>query len=314
MISRRKFARTLAQAAIGVPLLIRSAQGIGFSYNFHNAPAAAVARGYNRLVFCDDFNASTTVDFADSGAEGFNWYRRLLWPNSINTGWHTSPTTSADALAVQDSVLTVLTNTIPGTLTIMSAAHADNEQGYVGKMFDPTQGYYLEFRARFDPSLADPEASPMGWPAIYASGKNFFIGGNDHYIEPDFFEAYVTGVGTIQPLMGIHDWVINVSNLEFNPSLSSLGSPDYRQWHTFGTRLIPTAANSGTGLFERFFDNSQVSAADLSYTLTTGSTPPSSGGNPNGVFSLVEQQHFPILIGTQPGMPLYIDWIAIWAP
>lgn len=278
-------------------------------------PAPASALGYNNLVFADQFNSTSTIDMAGSGAAGYKWYRKFDFPNVANTA------TDASYISVESGVLTLSSTTWCCGFTLMSAAYTSSPPYYVGYAIDPGQGFYFEIKAAFDPAYSPATCNwsngTCGWPAFWSVAIEFLTGQSTaNYEEPDFFEAFPSGAGTISQLMTMHEWngpsgsSTQIANTNNSVSLGAT----FTQMHTYGFRLTPMAANGGTGRMERFFDGSRVSGADVTYTSSGPTSPGATPSNPNGAFSHIEEQRFPIILGTGFNWPLRVDYVGVWTP
>lgn len=254
--------------------------------------------------------------------EGFKWYRTFNWPNL--TSWSCGNTANAAAnISVSNSVLTL--NGIAGAgLSLASADYVAGGQNFVGYCLDPSQGYYFEIRMRWDDSLSTDGNHfdcTFGWPVMWTFPKDFLAGGSKlNIFEMDFAEVGPQS-GQTTKILTVHEWpnanASNaVNNFNTNNDVSAAFSGiDVSQFHTYGTRLTPMAANGGTGLIERYLDGNKISSADVSYSTNAPASPGATPNNPNGTFSGAESGlHTIFLGGGYPNWPTDIDWVAVWVP
>ena len=276
-----------------------------------NQPGPAAASGYNTLTFYDDYTTIGTIDITDSRAVGFTTYIHGAWPLANAGGVPTWPIAHADDVSVASSVVTFNNQHAPGGgAQLWSSAPTGTGSTYVGSVF--TNGFYYEARIKFDQSLATSGAQSSGWPAVWSLPVEMLTGHIVRYIEPDYFEAYPVGTGTIQPLMSFHDVVSNpggpvYSNSNYQPSL---GGADWTQFHTIGALWVPMAKNGGTGLFQRYFDGTHLTAQDVTYSASGPPTPDT--GLPNGTFSSWDSESMVLLIAAGYNWPTLIDYIQVW--
>ena len=139
-----------------------------------SAEYAKTAAGYTHLAFNDDFTDATTIDYANTGAAGYNWYLDRPWGAS---------TLAASEVTVANSVMT-LTQADSLYNWGISTYHYGTQHGR-GFM----HGYY-EARMRFDPSYATAITHDIQWPAFWSESINTCINNPPTFAELDFFEAY----------------------------------------------------------------------------------------------------------------------------
>lgn len=275
-------------------------------------PDTAQAFGATALGFWDHFTSSSTIDLANSGAAGFKWY--------LTDGVQAGPSNASD-LSVSNSVLHINGNTALAHIQLSTAVCNKTAHTFNGNAF--SGGGYFSAKMAF--AKAQATSTSDGWPAFWSVALNSRIFDGDvsltRYIEPDFFEAFPTGVGTISPTMDMHDWDVATSqNRGLSNSVVTLpGTPSLTlsDFHVYGTLIVPTTKNSGIGLVKRYFDGQHIASADVSFTTNTDSSPVSSGGpNPsaNGVFSIFDSQSVFINLGAGnlAANALYVDYVSVW--
>lgn len=277
-------------------------------------PAAAASAGMNRLVLYDDFTSLSAVDLTDSRATGFLWYTHNQWLNCHEVNWQVVTKTNVSAITISGSTVTI-NNTDATNYPIASFFTGATTGGttYVGQSF--TGGWYAECNMSFDPSLS--QGGFTSWPIFWSIASDFLTGAsaNGPFAELDFFEAF-RGSGTITPLFSsFHDWLDGTGttdNSNTNNVWTPPGGTDFTQKHKFGLLWVPMAKNSGTGLIQHFFDGVHQTAQDVSYSATSGSSPPATPSNPAGVFSIMDTQNHFISVGCGPNWPNLVDYIQVW--
>lgn len=278
-----------------------------------NLPADVATYGFSAVTFNDNFTSLSDIDLTDSGAPGFKWYLRNAWPNASQTGYHNIPSSDPTGVVLNSPGNGVQLS--KGSHFNLVTACTDGADGYHGQVF--SGGGYFEISMNFNPALANP-ANPI-WPAFWAHdvGCLEFPNRTD-FMEPDFFEAYPSGLGTITIFMAIHDWAIvggvNTTNNQ-NPNyiVTLPGSPDLTQFHRYGTLWVPAARNSETGLVKRYFDGVNIPAMTVEYSATTGSSPVATPFNPNGVFSIWDSESIILIIssGAGTGWPVNVNNVIV---
>jgi hypothetical protein len=121
------------------------------------------------------------------------------------------------------------------------------------------------------------------------------------FVEIDLLEFNPGGF-----LSTVHDWHLPDDNQ--NAVKSSLSNA----YNTWGLRVLPQALNSGTGQIRWYLNGTQF----WEVTYSTGGVP-SPGLYPSnraGGLAQLESQHFMILLGTGPTIPIKLDWIRCWTP
>ncbi len=240
-------------------------------------PPAAVAAGYTKLSFDEEFTSAAGIDVNDTGAPGFNFYRRLPF------GY---PTLPASNFSVADSVLTISSQTGPnmGLVSICG----DGAGGWHG--FAPTGGAYFEFSVSFDPN-----AGGAGWPSVWSMAAEHLYGNASEFIEVDFFEydtkpydGNVFGFGG-----AIHQWVNG--GIAYTNNNFVVNVPHTTDWkntfNTIGTLWVP-----GSGIDVYF--NDAVTTDRNSYA-------------DNPLFKVADGQHWPVIIGSD-GWTMRVDWVRVW--
>jgi hypothetical protein len=286
------------------------------------------ARSGYRLVFDDDFNDLSGISFSssDDAAPGFRWYARLfsVW------GGSTAP---REAFTVSNGVLTIAGGQI-GT-----AAPAKNARGYLGTTF--ANGAYFEARIAFDPSTVrfDPHApitKTNWWPSFYSMAVEYLTRtaqwpgqppGFAHFGEDDFFEAWLEN-GHYGG--AVHDWYgmagcraggaasgyCDVSNDGKSPQVvgKSLANEvpagtDWRQFHTVGQLWVSGLTTTDKRGFVQFFFDGKPTTDRVEWRSGANPGPPPAGDT---AFSILDQDHLVIYIGSPAQTPLQVDYVRVW--
>jgi hypothetical protein len=242
-------------------------------------PPQAVAAGYDRLTFDEEFSSTNGIDMNDTGQPGFNFYRRLPFGH---------PVEPASRISVSSGVLTLTSRA--ANMGLVSICKSGS--GWTG--FTATGGAYFEASISFDPGMR-----ASGWPSFWTMAAEHLYGGiNTNFLEVDFFEYdTIRFAGTNTYGGAIHSWANshtqgtnNQANGHFVIKVPS--STDWKSsFNTFGALWVP-----GTGI-NYYFNN----------TLTTDTNPYSQYPQ----FQPGDSQHMPIIIGST-GWPMKVDWVRVW--
>ena len=237
-------------------------------------PPQAVAAGYTKLVFDDEFNSPDTV--SPDGTGNYNWYRTNFFNPSLSL--------SASDYSIQDGYLTIYTDN-SGYGDDLQTAVPQNTTGAW------THGY-------FEASILFCQYCSAGgtsWPAFWSYSLNYATGqvpvGNP-YAELDFMEYYTQGSQS-NYITTVHQWmntnpstqVQNVNNLPAIPASTNFGT-----WHTYGCLWTPNQVRW-------YFDNQLVT------TVATG---------PGTPFTALEQNKMFLVLGTGTWWPIYVDYVHVW--
>ncbi len=261
-------------------------------------------------TFFDDFNSISTIDTADTGAAGFNWYVHRKWPNAASpfgnwAGITTQSATPAGDISIGSSLLT-LSDYPGGSTGLVIQSAVANGAGYIGHAFGG--GGYFEVSMAFNPALA-LSADPS-WPAIWTTSVEFFVGSATRFAEPDIFEGFPSGNGFITSIMALHDWD-NIGLVNYKQEFdNNVGSPTFTSQHRYGMWWIPASKNGGTGIIRRYFDG--VFVGQTSYSTTAGGSPAFDNGNPNGVMSVIDGQHLVLNLSCGPSWPAIFDYVSVY--
>jgi hypothetical protein len=273
----------------------------------NGAPAPAVAAGFTRLAFEDDFTTPDSIAPTRDASSGYKWY----WSTDTNP-WSVDTAATAASIAngnhggganasARGGVLTMTGPGFPNGGILTVPGNALNHAGAVLPAEGDgcwSHGYfeaYLQFKIDGNQSTD----LSNGWPAFWswsAQGlKGYGYGSSsvttDNWSEIDFMESYGTIFGNTPGNWGatMHQWPANASN-----GTATQHTDD--EWHTYGCAWSSTG--SGTGQVKFFFDNVQVGQTILS------------GANQTQ-FSLENMYQF-VVLGTGVNWDMNVDWVHVW--
>jgi len=271
-------------------------------------PPPAQAYGLTTSLFADDFTTTSTIDMANTGAPGFNWYLKQAWPHIVDTGafpwsyWQSAAATSPGVISQSGSVVTLASDNVGNDVVLSTAC--SNGTGYVGSVFG-AQSLYYEFSMAFDPTLSNDSGTPpqsvrdpIGWTV----GINFATGLATTYTELDICECGSTVADVIHPYFALHDWTTTASTASstVNPNYNSFsGSPTYTNQNVFGALVLLPADNGGVGVVKFFLNNVYLPAQDVQFAAT-------------GQFSALQTQKAFMIISAGLSWPVHYDFFRIW--
>jgi hypothetical protein len=274
-------------------------------------PGDPAAAGY-QLVFDDEFNDASSIDLANSGDAGFNWYLRNSFRNKAMP---------ANNISIADGILT-----IGGSGgNIQTFCRAPNPQRFVGKVFGG--GAYFESRFAFDPYRVIRE---NGWPSFWGGSFRHSMSDNSdqwpgqvkgytHYIEDDFFEYdSVQSDGIYSFASAMHDWygvwnvtckpfcgVSNLSNYRVKVPVTT----DWKQFHVIGQLWVAgIPGDKKGGYIVNYFDGKPTTAS-VSWMDTGDGVPPPSGPS---TYSILDKDRLVVFLSTGKDEPFRVDWVHVW--
>jgi hypothetical protein len=275
-----------------------------------NNPAAS---GY-QLAFHDEFDSASTIDLNASGLPGFNWYRQQFFGR---------PPTSSNFITMANGELIISGMDTTSFYTLASAAPSTNVFGYVGNAWGG--GAFIESRFHFDPATINTN----GWPSFWSMAVEHMAApgvadqwpgqapGYAHFIEDDFFEYDTHSFAGAQSYgAAMHDWygifnpTMGYSNIfnETNFVVQTGAGTDFTEFHTYAQLWVPST-NGQPGYVINYFDGNALS--QVNWVGSGPGTPPPSG---NALFSIIDQDHLVLCLGTGTGEPMVFDWVRVWQP
>ena len=267
-------------------------------------PSPAFSHGFTNRVFFDDFTSINTIDINNTKSVGYNWYTNNSW-TSASYPWVTLAPTSSSDISIADGVLRLANDASGIGECLNSAVQADNASGYIGTVFGG--GAYFEARISYDSTLS--KLTSTGTPAFWTLAIEYLVGNASEFAEIDVFEAIPTGSdGMVRIQSTLHDWAANNKNPVVITSIT--GQPV--GFHIYGLLWVPASKNGSTGLIEMYYDGTLVASTVTNYSSSAGAIPSFEPSNPNGVFSIVDSQHFPLILGCGTNWPMNIDWVKVY--
>lgn len=283
MIARRSFLTGAALAAIASAGTVSKVLGQacalpipGQACPLPIPPRHALLSGYHRLVFHDDFDNPATI--SPDGTGDHNWYATQFFSDPV----------SASNYSIGGGALTVYGGNGVGA-TLATAAPGVGNRPYQGRAFK--YGYF-EARLRFDPSVA---AKGILWPAFWSSSLEHGLGDAKRWGEIDFMEAALVNTGPGAYAATVHDFtgptwppqghVWNGNNVIRLPS-----GTDLSDYHVYGCLWTP-------GRIQFYFDDRLG---------------PSVSWRPGRAFDVLDRQHMYLVLGTDAGWPMQVDWARVW--
>ncbi|TDE09890.1 glycoside hydrolase family 16 protein [Jiangella asiatica] len=320
--SRRRFLQTAGAGLVlaGTPSLARATE--------------------SQVVFFDDFTSAATIDVGATDAPGYNWYPRK---------WFRTTATRPENISVSDSVLTLGGNGGESDLTRLSTAIAVDTSPYArGTVF---HGGYFEARIAFDHAERPPTAgaNPAFWSMAIEHVAHQYVGtfytqwpgqaaGYSHYIELDFMEhfsdprqSYVCTVhdwsGPYATPPGSDDdpfWWYDIAN---GNNIVQVGPVDWSEFHTYSCYWAPQNGST-PGHVQWFFDGLAGPTTNVYWAGPIGAPPlpgqapepgtpahtsftPDTPAEADRTFAILDQQRIALTLTTDPGFPMYVDWVRV---
>ena len=270
---------------------------------FVQPPAAALAYGFNDLVFSDHFETNATIDKAATGQHGYKWYVTRPW-GEANLG--------AEDYRVENGVLHLTTD---DTLWNYSLATIDAKRTGVGFAFNKG---YIEIRVRMKSTGDGGTVNGIRVPAVWAHPASTIWGtrgAGQTSIELDWFEYWGNKYGTLRFDTTLHETRYDAQGKEIGKvthgekHTEPIG--DY-EWHTYGMAW-------SDGVLKTYFDNEWISTLTYSEDGYPDPMPSGSlniqagtGDTYNGLWSALDHQDMPIILGGASDFPLEVDWVHVW--
>lgn len=245
-------------------------------------PSQAMAAGYTRLVFGDEFNSPDTV--SPDGTGNYNWYlTNFSNPNLSLPSW---------GYSIQGGYLQILTDNSGYSDGLQTASATNTTQAW--------QHGYFEASILFCQYCS----TGVAWPAFWSASINYATGQvpvGAPYPELDFMEYYtqpsyspwgVTGVQSAYETT-LHQFTNSVPTTQVQNANNIPRIPpntDFSTWHTYGCLWTPNRV-------QWYFDNKLVS------TVATG---------PGTQFTALEQNKMFLILGTGQYWPMYVDYVHVW--
>lgn len=275
-------------------------------------PEKPFASGY-QIVFDDEFTSLSTIDVKDTRQPGFNWYTGHFF------GY---PSLPSDAFNVTENQL-ILSWSKCSNMGLCTAVPAKNKNGFVGRAWGG--GAYFEARFKFNPQQVDTK---KGWPSFWSMaiehlsprGKDQWPGQPKdfrHFIEDDFFEYDTASPwnannygAALHDCYGIYNQTCphgfcDISNKN-NFKLQVPQGTDFNQFHTYSQLWVPSIGGK-KGYLNNYFDGQLLS--QVTWIDSGIGAPPLTG---NSIFSIFDQDHLAIILGTGDQQPVTFNRIMVW--
>ena len=248
--------------------------------------------GLTTLIFSDDFNDLSAVDTEDTGAPGYRWY--------VDRPYGAVTLTTAD-YSVKDGVMTVH-NEIPTYNYGLGTYHPGSRTGWSYNLG------YMEIRLRIPRPRAN-EDGEKGVPAIWALPPEKLTNSTNKWVELDWMEYWGIEPGK-RPggyyTVCLHEQDTRVDTWYTNGNTAEEGLGD-GDWHVMGWLWQK-------GVFITYYDGIEVArvtyAADQ---LPTPSITAHKGLPEDGIFTLMDTQYQPIIIGGSKDNPMELDYVRVWS-
>ena len=251
------------------------------------------------LIFSEDFNDLSSVDTTNTGKPGYKWYVARAYGASVLT---------TDDYSVENGIMTLHVNKPTYNYGL------DTYNCKTGVGFAYNKGY-MEVRLRIPRARKNTEEE-KGVPAIWALSVDKLNNTADAWVEMDWMEYWgINGYDSNTPngfyTVTLHDQhltgtVVTTHFKNSNYKCEGLGDG---QWHTMGWLWQDN-------LFIAYLDGVEVMRQV--YSPTTDATPSpytqKSDGTVDkiGVFSLLNTQYNPIIIGGSKDNPMELDYVRVW--
>ena len=270
------------------------------------APAQAVAAGFSKLVFDDEFTSASTVASSTSPTSGFNWY----WNTWYGTTKDYTVTTGAGSGATAGATGFL---TINGPMELQSVPSDPPASQRVGTW----QHAYFEARIQYSYTVTGSGGPDTGWPSFWTfaiQAQSATVG--QQIAELDFLEAYPLGTAgaTAYVINTLHNWQATKSNAtgietantnDNNYQQSLQGTTESAQptdngWHTYGCLWT---GNGTSGTVQFYYDNHLIlhQGSVTTFPVGTGTS-----------FPALEQDNMYLILQGVQGWPINVDWVRVW--
>ena len=162
--NKRLKAKVLCAATAGITILAGGCTSQEAMKQALIPPPGALAAGYTRLAFDEEFNDTAGIDLDDTRKPGFNFYPRLAWGDY---------TLSKKHIQVKDGVLHLYNPTNCAQADLFSAVNVGNGK-YNG--FVAGGGAYFEASISFDPLYKKKNPGTDGFPAFWSNSYCWLVG------------------------------------------------------------------------------------------------------------------------------------------
>ncbi len=280
-------------------------------------PAAAQAAGMTRLVFSEDFESDTAIDFSGEGKKGYHFYADRGYGRSVLT---------PDECQVRDSVLYMKPVECDHAVGLASYSKA----GHTG--FTMHYGY-AEARIR----AGHPTGDYDGVPAFWGMGMKDYLGEDWRYLgELDVVELFIPHTDATKKIYAgsLHEHyrngIVHPSGWKHVKYASNLiNATGYQDnfdfidndWHTYGA--LWQAGEVVWYLDGKRMHSARYNATDLpQYYYRDDPTPlpriedlrPGEFDDRTwaGAHHAMERENLVMILGCNYNWPMEVDWVRIW--
>ncbi len=257
-----------------------------------DAPEAAAEAGYTSLVFYDDFDDPSTVDWEGTGEAGYKWYIDRPF------GW--DPLQEGDVV-IADSVATIAPKKSCANWGIATYS----TKGDTGAAWTYA---YFEARVRISTDMTKADLTEKGQPAFWSFSKAHTTGKDEgRWGEIDFYEVAFEDDGTFMNTLvtSMHDTREKEEGGQH--SLSNTNNTHQYfvtdEWQTIGCLWTP-------GSVTWYLDGGYIS--QTTYSADGMPEPASSTNQEKGCFSILDQEEMLVILGSGPCWPMEVDWVRVW--
>ena len=251
------------------------------------------------LIFSEDFDDLSSVDTANSGKEGYKWYvARAFGASTLTTNDY----------SVENGVMTVHTE----KPTYNYGLDTYNCQQHVGFVYNKG---YMEIRLRI-PRARKNQDGEKGSPAIWALPPEKLENRAKAWVEVDWLEYWGIGAYDTNTPNGFYTICLHQQHLTGSTVTTHFKNSNYRyeglgdgQWHVMGWLWqdgLFVAYLDGVEIMRQTYSSSNVPSPYVNTMKTDGTL------TKTGVYSMLDTQYNPIIIGGSKDNPLELDYVRVW--
>ncbi len=255
--------------------------------------------GITTLIFSEDFNDLSSVDTTNSGKIGYKWY--VARPYGAKT-------LTTDDYSVKNGVMSV--HNITPTYNYGLGTY--NHSTKVGFTYNTG---YMEIRLRI-PRPRENTSTEKGVPAIWALPPEKLTNQARKWVETDWMEYWGINAYNSDWPDGFYTVCLHEQHLtgttvtthykNTNYMLSGLGDAE---WHVMGWLWQE-------GLFITYLDGVEVMrqtyGANIRPNPIASMIKGDSAASKIGVYSMLDTQYNPIIIGGSKDNPMELDYVRVW--
>ena len=256
-----------------------------------DTPPAAAEAGYTSLVFYDDFDDPSTIDWQGTGEAGYKWYVDRPF------GWN--PLQEGDVV-IADSVATIA----PQESCANWGISTYSTKGDTGAAFTYA---YFEARVRINTEMTAADLTANGQPAFWSFSKAHTLRRDEgRWGEIDFYEVAFESDGSFDSSLvtSMHDSrVVDGKQQNLSNAMNVHKHFILDDWQTIGCLWTP-------GSVTWYLDDGYISRT--TYSADGMPSPASSTNQEIGCFSILDQEEMLVILGSGPDWPFEVDWVRVW--